>query len=630
METPETKGESLRVKAEWIRHSEDGSLRAEDATVTSCNHDVPHYVIEVSNLRMTPIEDPKSDNLYQISLKKNSLRFTNGFRIPLPTTGIESDEEGQLDLRTLTIGSFRVPNVTFGSSNKFGPTVGTNFSRSFGRIGSALSESTERMLKLETDSIRGSWNYNATWFGSRGLMLGLGFDMSDNEKFFLQAQADGIPDRRRDRGLVRVDRDDRSTFRGWYRARGRYYIDDEEWIDLRFTHQTDAGVQAEFFEREFIAFEERETFLHWRKAKDQFFYAATVEAEPSAHLTEVQDLPAVMIQRGRTPIGMLGKTPLLYSATGDFDYLRRHSGSQEVGFNDGFSGPTVARFDTKHRFEAPMSVGETDVKMTPFIEGRGTAWNQSQTGQDDPLRAALTGGGEFSLALWKRASGGRIHTLAPKLGSRVTMGVDESGGQPIFFDEVENPVQGHFIDGGIRSIWRGPDLNRYVDLDVTMTHASDVPADVNGWTARTYALIRNYLFEMPAALIHDARYDLDDSRTDYSRTFFGLKPWERLEIGTGYNSGRANQAAVLDERLYETASISARFQATPKWDLEFRQVFNLRGVEDLETSFLIRRFGHDALFELEIRQRAGEGTGFSIGVRPRIGWKRSSLGLFRD
>lgn len=626
--TAETKGESLRVKAEWVRHAEDGSLRAEEATVTSCSHDVPHYVIEVSNLRMDPLLSDEADNAYRITLDENSLRFQNGLRVPLPGASIESDDEGNLDLQTATVGGLRLPNITFGNSSRFGATVGTQFSSSFGRIGKLISGSTERLFDLNRGSVRGRWNYNASWFGSRGLMLGLGFDIKSGDRFQLSVQADGLPDGDRDRGLVRVPEDQRSTFRGWYRAKGRYYMDDDEWIDMRFTYQTDAGVQSEFFEREFVRFEERETYLHWRKADDQFFYSATVEAKPSTEFTEVQQLPSIGFQRGRTPIAMLGDVPLLYSITAEFEHLNRHNGSQELAYADGFGDQSVSRFDTVHRFETPINLGKTAVRVTPFLEGRGTVWTESQTGEDDPLRAALSGGGEVSMALWKRSSGGRIHTIAPKIGARVTMGVDESGGQPIFFDEIENPVEGHFVDAGVRSVWRGPDPNRYVDLDLTATHASDVAADANGWQVGTYALLRNYLSGMPIAFLHDSRYDIDDSRTDYSRTAFGLRPWDRLEVGTGYNSGRG----PLDARLYETATVSARFKATPKWDLEFRQTFNLvdSGDEDLESRFLIRRFGHDMLFELEFRQRAGEGTSFSLGFRPRIGWKRSRLGLFQD
>jgi len=624
--TPETRGESVRVKAEWIRHTEDGTLRAEKATLTSCSHDVPHYVIEVSNLKMDPILEEDNDNTYLISFDENSLRFKNGARLPLPSTSIERDEEGGLDLSSLSVFGLKLPDVTIGNSSKFGTTVGAQAGTSFGRIGKLISGTSERLLNLERDSVRGNWKYGATWFGSRGLMLGVGFKVSDGDRFNLDVQADGLPDGDRDRGLVRVPEDDRSTFRGWYRARGRYYIKDDEWVDLRFTYQTDAGVQAEFFERDFVGFEERETYLHWRKADDQFFYAATIEATPSSGFTEIQEVPTIKAFRGRTPLGTIGDVPVLYSANADLEYLKRHDGDQEAPFADGLGDQTVARFDTTHRFETPLNIGESAVRLTPFIEGRGTAWNESQTGFDDPLRAALTGGGELSMALWKRSSGGRIHTIAPKVGTRITMGVDESGGKPIFFDEVENPIEGHYVDLGVRSTWRGPDPNRYVDLDLTAVHATDVASDVDGWAVGTYALLRSYLSGMPVAFLHDSRYDLDDSRTDYSRTAAGIKPWDRLELGTGYNSGRGR----LDERLYETASVSARFRATPKWDLEFRQIFSLDGDEDLESRFLIRRFGHDMLFELELRDRAGEGTGFSIGVRPRIGWKRPTLGLFRN
>ena len=307
------------------------------------------------------------------------------------------------------------------------------------------------MFGLEPASVRGAWNYNAAWYGSRGLLLGLGFEVTDRDKFLFRAQVDGIPDGQEDRGLVRVPTDQRDTFRAWYRARGRYYIGDQEFIDLRFTNQTDAGVQAEFFEREYIAYEQRESYLQWRKADDQFYYSVTVEAPPDSWQTEVQDLPVIQFQRGRTPIAWIGDAPLLYTAKADAEHLRRHSGSQEVGFNDGFNGPNVSRFDTTHRLETPVPIGKSGVRFTPFLEGRATAWDESQSGDSEPFRAAAIAGGQVSMALWKQNSGGRIHTIAPKIGTRVTMGVDESGGQPVFFDNVENPVEGHFFDLGVRS-----------------------------------------------------------------------------------------------------------------------------------------------------------------------------------
>jgi hypothetical protein len=48
----------------------------------------------------------------------------------------------------------------------------------------------------------------------------------------------------------------------------------------------------------------------------------------------------------------------------------------------------------------------------------------------------------------------------------------------------------------------------------------------------------------------------------------------------------------------------------------------------LDSSLLVRRMGHDFIFEIEYGYRAGEGSssiGFSL--RPELGWRRPGFGL---
>lgn len=620
---PGDNNESLRVNAEWVRHSSDGSLRAESATMTSCDHDVPHYVIETGDLKMTPAADGDPDVSYTIAAERNAIRLQNGLAMYLPSLSIDRDTSGDLIYGTATIGGLQLPNVSFGDSARFGTELRTQFSRGLGDVGKAVAKGSEKALDLEEDSVDGRWRYNAAWFGSRGVLVGIGLEITNEDDFWLKMYADGIPDRRRDRGLVRVPEADRDTFRGWYRARGRYTLDDDEWIDLRYSQQSDAGVQAEFFERDFLGWEERENFLHWRKADDQFYYAANVEERFDRFLTETVEQPTVKWKRGRTPITMVGGAPLLYSFNADVEYLKRYDGNQEDPFADSLGDRQVARFDNTHRLELPLNLSNSGLRLTPFLEGRLTAWSENQLEDDEPLRAAAFAGAELSLALWKRLESGALHTLTPKASVRFDMDMNVNGGTPVFFDEVENPIDGRFFDLGTRSVLRSADGERFFDVDLTATHADDVAPNLDGWSIATYSQLRQFLGRVPVGFTHDGRYDLEDGNTLYSNSFVGVEPFERVGIEMGYHSARDQ----IEERLYEAASIAARFTATRKWEFEFRQTFDLDDSDELVTAFLIRRYGHDLVFELEFRQREGEGAGFSIGIDPRIGWRRSSLGL---
>src|SRR5262249_30217449 len=44
----------LKLRAEWLRLSADGSFRASSAEGTTCEFEEPHYVIEIGDLRFTP------------------------------------------------------------------------------------------------------------------------------------------------------------------------------------------------------------------------------------------------------------------------------------------------------------------------------------------------------------------------------------------------------------------------------------------------------------------------------------------------------------------------------------------------------------------------------------------------
>ena len=87
-----TRGEEvpMRVRTERLETDETGRLIADGATLTTCDHDVPHFVVRTAEFRL----EPRPDGRWRFNASGNRLRFEGGWQIPLPSIGnLVLDEE---------------------------------------------------------------------------------------------------------------------------------------------------------------------------------------------------------------------------------------------------------------------------------------------------------------------------------------------------------------------------------------------------------------------------------------------------------------------------------------------------------------------------------------------------------
>lgn len=611
---------SVRAKAEWMRISSGPTLRADTAVLTACDFDEPHYVIETTDLRLTPQVNDVDDRVaFQVTAEGNAIRFEDGLRLPMPPLVYESDIEGNP----------LVDRLVLGNSAKFGAAIGASINTQLGGIGLAMGKLARFAFGLPDIPIKGGWNFDVRYLGSRGLLLGTGLDLKLGDKLDLNVQIDGIPDRRDDSGLVRVDRDDRSLLRTWLHSRGRYWLergDDAEWFDLALSYQSDAGVQSEFFEKDYLAYEQKDNYLHWRKANGNDYYSGTAKILLEDR-TDTAELPSLGAFRGRTKIATWWENPVYHTGYVDAAYLKREDGDARyyAPFPDGLGDREVLRADTLQRIEMPFELGVLNANMTPYVEGRGTIWSEGADPNSSPAQAALIAGVEATTTLWKRSAGGTAHTLSPTIGVHGDVADVETGGDPVHFDRTEDPYLGKFVDLGLRARWWKPDAVDRLDVDVRASYGEGVVGpEPDG--LQPIAFLGGYytiLGGFPFAITHDGRYDARESETQYSSSAMGFEPMRNLGIEFGHHYGRD----ALDETLYEAASVGARWRWTSKWELEATQTQSLLESRSLGSEFLLRRLGHDFVVELEIGYRAGEGTRFGFGFEPRLSWARSSLGL---
>jgi hypothetical protein len=630
----------LKVQADWLRHSLDGSMETKNAVATTCTHASPHYVFKIGTFSRTPryveetrrnpttgqIEVVQKLDGYEVALEENAIDFIGPLSLPLPRIAGGQDEKNRFDPNSVSVGSFTMPS--FGQDSKLGTFISANFTTEIGPLVKGFHWLLNRLFSgsISLPKPEGDTRLHAD-LNSRGLILGAESRFQAKDRYRWTVIFDAIYDTDDDRGLIRVDRDDREEGRAWLRTRGRYLLGPQEWLDFVVTRQTDPGVQSEFFERDYLRFEERETFAHWRRAENEYYTSATLEGRLEDFRSEVVDQPTVHMFKGRSDVGRIGALPIVQSSLLSLQNLARFEGDpryNERPFADGLGDRSVMRLDGSTRYETPWDTGAMGLRVTPFVEGRGTGWSDNAAEDDRAGRVALITGVQASTTFWKRFTSGSRHFWTPSIAYRGDLAYADDGGPVARFDAVDDSIEGRFVDLAMRSRWEHRELASDLDLEIVQTHAESVAAGArDGWlpiVVRSTWLSR--LASMPFGVSHDARYDLASGETTYSRTLFGVEPVTGLDVEVGYY--RARDTAGLE--LYNAASVGARYAFTRKWELEGRQTFSARDSGDnLAYSFIVRRIGHDFVFELENSVVAGEGrSSLRFKFTPLFAWRNAN------
>ncbi len=633
-----TRGEEvpLRVRTERLATDEEGRLVAEGATLTTCDHDVPHFVVRTGEFSL----EPRDDGRWRFGAKGNVLRFQGGFQIPLPSIGnLVLDEEFGVEGFENEAGEVTpLRDIGIARTARFGTVLGAAFRFDVGDFGEWIGE----RLGMNTDKLKGKWDTEAQYLGSRGPLVGLGLFLRErepgddlDEDFRLDAFIGGIPDGGEDRGTVRVAESERDEVRLFGYARSRYPIVRGEWLDVAFASQTDAGVQPEFYEGDFMRFEQRDTFARWRKSFGADYLAAGAQKRVDDFRSQKEELPSFLAYRGERRVGRFTSAPVLWGGSFEAGYFTRRQG--ELG-NDIFSDlplgadPSIgnnetARADLRQRISIPLTTQLAGIKVAPFVDARATAWTNALADGEDPARAAVKTGMEVSTTLHKVTGDGYLHALAPRISASVDTIYDETGGAPIPLDQTEGPTDGTTLEAGLRAIWLRPNTFENFDLDVRGILRTDrengLPDTTEIGTLAEY-ITRYGSGRGQIGFRLDARFDLEASETTYSRSAIAWKPNDVFLVEARYGQARD----VFGDELFETGSILSRWRVDDKWEIETRYVHDLQTDQQLFAEGILRRFSHDFVFDISFLDRAGEGSStISFSLLPLLGWTRDRLGM---
>jgi len=643
--------EKLIVKADWLRISSDASLRADRATVTSCDFDEPHVRVVTGDLKIKPTRGEGKEH-YQLILKDNRIELYDTLRIPLPTIDIATDKELEPLWPTLSLAD----SARFGTLFSFAVTrPADNVGRVFDSIarpdavddeaegpstpGAGEAEAPPPKPRRRRSDVDAHYKIDGSYLGSRGALLDLGIEIEANEDYWFDLYLGLALDSGEDRGFVRVDEDDRDSLRRWLRSQAYFDHGKSAW-SFSYSDQSDAGVQSEFFESQFLRYERKENYVQWRRSENEYFAQGSAKLRVDDFRSEVDELPSLSAYRGRSPIAHIGALTLLHTGDVRAEYLRRRAGTDphspfdpgpdfgddppaDFGDLDGLGEREVVRLDTTQTLELPVPLG-AGWKLTPFASARGSSWSEGIDTEDEPRRFLAEAGVRLGASFWKRGERGKLHQIAPFVEYRSELERKDENGTPVFFDQVDRVLSGDFLRFGARSRFSADAEGAFLDLDLVGTYAKDRSDGAeDGWLpfevfGRIFLEPLGHEFE----IFHDARYDLETHRTRYSLVSLGTHLGDRWGVQFSHQRGLGED----QEPLFEAASVSGLYRWTEKWEFEARESFSLLEDQELDTKVVVRRYGHDIVFDIESSVREGEGSSFGISVKPRFGYRPPRVG----
>jgi len=633
--------EKLIIKAKWLRLSSDGSLRADRATLTSCTFDEPHVSIVTGDLRIEPVREPGKEH-YQFHLEDNRVELYGKLRVPLPTIEFATDEE----LKPI------LPTLSLANSARFGTLFGFAFTRPADKIGEAFDSIARpdggsakapapgggepRKARSDVDA---NWKVDGSYLGSRGASLDLGLEIEAKDDYWFDLFMGLAYDSGEDKGFVRVDEDERDTLRRWLRSQAYFDRGRSAW-SFSYSDQSDAGVQSEFFEGQFLRYERSETYLQWRRSRDENFVQGSAKVRVDGFRSDVEELPSLSAYRGRWPLMRFGDLALLHTGDVRAEYLRRRTGSEPhspfeespsfgdvdpdaFGGLDGFGEREVLRVDTTQALELPVPLG-AGWKLTPFVSGQASAWSEGVDESDSPTRTLAEGGARLGTTFWKRGGSGKLHQVAPFVEYRTELERSDEDGAPVVYDGLDRLLSGDFLRFGARTRVAADAEGALLDVDLVGAYGSNLSdGRSDGWLPlEVFARLLLEAGGREFEVFHDGRYDFELDRTVYSLVSPGTHLGEQWGVQFSHQRG----LDVDSQPLFEAASIAGLYRWSEKWEFGARESFSLLEDQGLDTRFGIRRYGHDIVFELEAGVREGEGTSVGFSVKPRFSFHPPRVG----
>lgn len=600
------------LRAELLTEDPDGALYAEEAFLTTCTEDSPHYGVHLGSLRVSRRED--GELFWQP--ERGWLQILGADVVPLPTPDF-------------------VPGESF-------------FGLSAARVEHSRRLDAAIELAFRGDASWGGtavdWTFLPMFSTRRGLPLHAVLDLHDRgyrgtwDLFWLD---DGAEDATALRRVVGRGSDQR-----WRTRMTNVWELDEHWRAWGILELTsDPLVDPEFFAPEWIQGEDIGSELALtRSAEDSFAY---LRATP-----RLDDQGAVPLGGFPAPPGPAPQTleelPQL-----EWTGLPRQAGESAATLAYGGSVARLRKRDRDLVSPRPVDfLGQPDVTRTraigwadlawpmhgggaflrPGARAQGSLWEDDSPGAEQDAQLSLEAYVETGFAIEKRWPDGWAHRVTPQLRLRAREQAVEADAVPAFFDGHDYLHDGRVAEFSLRQWFLAPGASEpWLDLDLIAPFYSDATealAPLEGpapWTAPVddgfgpVELRAVWSPGRPGSALEGVRAetrlrrDLEAGRTEAVYARLTIRPSEQLLYGLNYyeTGNTPNDFAF--------ASLFAGWRFTQNWALGLRQSENFEGDAGVNTGYALQYYGHDFLFEFGYTRRQVTGdVGVYFNVTPRF------------
>lgn len=600
------------LRAEVLEEEPDGSLSAQEAFLTTCVEDAPHYGVRLGSLRVVRRED----GVLFWQPERGWLQLLGVNLIPLPTPDF-------------------VPGESF-----------------FGLYAARVEHSRRMDTALEL-AFRGDadwagigvdWNVYPMVSTRRGLPLRATFDLHEGgyrgrwDLFWLDDEAEDVTALRR---AVGRDSDQR-----WRTRMMNVWKLDESWKAFGVLDLTsDPLVDPEFFGGEWVGAEDAESELSLtRTAADSYGYfrlkprldeqgATPLGGYPRAPGPAPQTLEELPAMEWTGLARHLPETPLTFEYGGSLARLRlRDRDLDPPGATPFLSQPTAVRTRALAWAEAAWPMHGGGAFLRPGVRVAGGAWEDDTAGAEQDAQLTVESFIETGMALERRWEDGWAHRVVPQLRLRAREEAIAPDVVPQVFDGLDYLNEGRVAELSLRQFFLAPGASEpWLDFDLLApfyADASEILAPLEGpepWVTpvddgfgpvearvRWAPSLRGSALEGVRA---DARVrrDLASGRTEAFYGNLAVRPNERIQYGLSYyeTEGTPNDFAF--------ATLFAGWRFTENWAAGLRQSENFSGDAGVNTGYALQYYGHDFLVEFGYTRRQATGdVGVYFNVTPRF------------
>lgn len=589
-----------------------------DVTVSTCTAGKPHAALSVDDLEVIEREGE-----FEIIARGQTLQVGGTNVLPLPNAHVFTGSQDE----------FPIKRVRAGYSNQLGYQGEVVFGLPWNGTGGAIHE---WITGRPASEFRGEWQAGIGWIQERGVPLEGLLRYRAGKLYEGQIETFWLDDNGRNIREVRTHLDGSpltDQTRTLVHTQNRLRFGPTTNLDLVAYQMSDEAVWSEFFQADYRTMEvpESSAYLHHGDGNRLLTVGARVNLNDFSYRDDralanrfVEELPVVTYQWLAEPIGTTPwETPIVVDFATDIGERR----SAYDSYATNVESDRTLRLDQLAEVSAPFHL--LGMNLRPYVNGRGTWWDNSVAGDDVGRFAAETG---FQLGTslrrtWSWLDGEDMravrHVMSPKLTYRNRFQAEDRTTEVYDFDATDTITEQQLVRLELRNqlqrmenVGIGMQPRDFLFFDVAQDLFPDKARDNRGDGLGLFyydfllRLPRNWsVFDTTSLAVYGDHDWQTGLRTFDGELSFG--PIAGVGWGFEYRTDSLTKGAVL---------VVASTQLRERWSIFAVTQRDIELDEWLAYSVGLTRNDHDWSIKLSVVYNPfAEDTTFRIDFLPRLG-----------